>query len=40
MINIGRGIEMQEQEKLIFHPISLADREWMNEKLREEKLEA
>ncbi len=31
---------MQEQEKLIFHPISLDDRDWMNEKLREEKLEA
>lgn len=31
---------MQEQEKLVFHPISLDDRDWMNEKLREEKLEA
>lgn len=40
MINIGRRIEMQEQEKLVFHPISLDDRDWMNEKLREEKLEA
>ena len=40
MIHIGRGLEMQEQEKLIFHPISLEDRDWMNEKLREEKLDA
>ena len=29
---------MPEQEKLIFHPISLDDRDWINEKLREDNL--
>jgi len=27
---------MPEQEKLVFHPISMNDREWMNEKLKED----
>lgn len=29
---------MPEQEKLIFHPISLDNRDWINEKLREDNL--
>lgn len=31
---------MFEKEKLIFHPISLKDREWMTEKLQEEDIRA
>lgn len=29
---------MPEQEKLLFHPISLDDRDWMNDKLKEDNL--
>lgn len=29
---------MPEQEKLIFHPISLDDRDWINEKLKEDQM--
>lgn len=31
---------MSEQERLIFHPISLDDRDWINEKLKEDNLDA
>lgn len=31
---------MSEQEKLSFHPISIADRNWINEKLDEDNLDA
>lgn len=31
---------MLEQEKLIFHPIAMDDRDWINEKLKEDNLDA
>lgn len=35
-----KGKNMLKQEKLIFHPISLEDRDWMTQKIKEEELGA
>ncbi len=41
MISENRmGTQMLEQEKLIFHPITLDDKDWIDEKLKEDNLGA